>query len=151
MQKDYEWLTSRRYKYSKDKDSAVLAKFNAVINSDLSPLAQSFYASATNAIKAIGKEVDQMKNISRRNMMVDLVKDFVKEFNAIADLTKKHQDDNQFSTNICYKEKRIGKFYSCYLEDSKTQALSRKQLYLRMDQSIDSLLKKSRSQLQKIN
>jgi ssRNA-specific RNase YbeY (16S rRNA maturation enzyme) len=150
MQKDYEWLTSRRYKYSKDKDSAVLAKFNSVINSDVSSQAQSFYAQAGNTLKALAQEIDRMENISRRNMMVELVKDFFKEFNAIADMTKKHQDDNQFSNMGCYKEKRIGKFYACYLEDGKTQALSRKQLYVRMDQALDLLMKKTSTRLQKI-
>lgn len=150
MQKDYEWLTSRRYKYSREKDGAVLAKFNSVINSDVSSQAQSFYAQAGNIMKGLGQEIDRMENISRRNMMVSLVQEFAKEFNAIADMTKKHQEDNQFSTNVCYKEKRIGKFYACYLEDGKTQALSRKQLYVRMDQSLDLLLKKTSDRLKKI-
>lgn len=96
------------------------------------------------------KSIDLMQNISRRNMMVELVKEIANGLNAIAEMTKTHESEILFSKNNCYKEKRIGKFYACFLEDNKTQALGHKQLYVRMDQALELLLKKSSAKLQKI-
>ena len=150
MKKDYDQLTSRRYKYSREKDKVITAKFNSVINSDLSSQGQSFYAQAGNILKSLVNEVDRMQNISRRIMMIELIEDFSKEFNMVAEMTQIHEREIFFSKSNCNREKRLGKYYACFLEENKTQALSHKQLYNRMDQALDLLLKKSSTKLQKI-
>ncbi|MFY7992553.1 MAG: hypothetical protein ACOVP4_04595, partial [Bacteriovoracaceae bacterium] len=150
MKKDYDQLTSRRYKYSREKDKVITAKFNSVINSDLSSQGQSFYAQAGNILKSLVNEVNRMQNISRRIMMIELIEDFTKEFNTVAEMTQIHEREIFFSKSQCNKEKRIGKYYACFLEENKIQALSHKQLYNRMDQALDLLLKKSSTKIQKI-
>lgn len=150
MKKDYEWLIDRSYKYTKEKDSAVINRFNQVVGSDMSPNVQVFHSMATNTLKSTFDELNRMQNISRKMTAGKVLQDFTKEFNAIVETANKFEKDRQF-TNACGGEKKIGKYYECILENNKNTARERIQLYKRMDIAVDALLKKYQSRVKQIN
>lgn len=142
MKDEYQNLTSRKYKYSKDKDSAILERFNPIINSDLSTKGKALYSQITVKINQLNAQISAMKNIARQIQMNHFLEKFVAEFNEIVDRTQAIEEKMQFSALPCFKHKAIGKFYECQLEVDKVDAKARIEVYERMQTDISALAKK---------
>ena len=150
LKEQYEKLISRRSKYSKKKDSPTLKAINALINSDVTS-AQPSYAKAKNENRRINTSIDIMKNYARRSVAREFMNNFFADFNKIVEMTQEHDREQRLSISKCGREKRIGKYYECSINESILEAQGNIQLYKRMNQSLNILLKNSVERVQTLN
>ncbi|MFZ4715330.1 MAG: hypothetical protein ACOYL6_16525 [Bacteriovoracaceae bacterium] len=144
---DYEWLISRRYKYSKPKDSEVKDRLNEYINSDLSNEGSQIYAQIVVSLKQLLKEVDLMKNNERRAYTFNLMLEFTTEFNDHVDKTKDIESDIKYNTFKCGKYRKIGEYYSCHLETAIKDAQYRIESYKKLMIEGQAISKKYQNRL----
>lgn len=135
----YERLTSKKYKYSKPQDSADMEILNSLVNSGLSDQQNALWAQITVKTRQLNNDILSLRNnVSRQLQMDSYFKDYLKEFNAIADRTK-----DFFHMGLpCGKEKRVGQFYACQLESNKVEAEARIKMYEGMAVDLDALEKR---------
>lgn len=138
----YEQLTKRKSKYSKPEDSEAMELFNSLINSDLSNEGKSLWAQVDVKVRKLNSSILALNaNPSRQLQMDSFFKDFLREFNAIADRTSEMEQKLNFSSN-CGREKRIGDFYACQIEQNKINAQSRINMYEMLITDMNALVKR---------
>lgn len=135
----YDRLTGRKYKYSKPQDSGDMDTLNSLINSGFSDQHNALWAQISVKTKQLNGDIIALRdNVSRQLQMNSFFKDFLQEFNRIADRTK-----NFYPGGLpCGKEKRLGDYYACQLESSKVEAQARIKLYEGMAVDLDALMKR---------
>lgn len=137
----YDRLTSRKYKYSKDKDTKDMEILNGLVNDGVSTSNRASWAQVSEKVQSLNSQIINMKNYSRQLQMDRFFKDFMKEFNAIADRTQEYEDSIKYNNFSCGKHKRVGDFYACQIELGKTEAQGRIQLYSKMMVDLDAVVK----------
>lgn len=138
----YDRLTSRKYKYSKEKDNQDMEILNNLLNTDLSTAGHAAWAQVSEKVHSLNKQILAMKNYSRQLQMDSFFKEYMKEFNAIADRTQAYEDSVRYDSFSCGKHKRLGDYYACQMELSKTKAQARIQMYDKMMVDLDALVKR---------
>lgn len=138
----YDRLTSRKYKYSKDKDDADMEVLNGLINDGVSSAGNAAWAQVSEKVQSLNSQIMRMKNYSRQLQMDQFFKEFIKEFNAIANRTQAYEDSIKYNNFSCSKHKRVGDFYACQIELGKTEAIGRLQMYETMMVDLTALEKR---------
>lgn len=135
----YKRLTGRKYHYSKPQDSSDMEILNSLINSGLSDQDDGLWAQIGVKVQKLNGDIISLRgNVSRQLQMDSFFKDFMREFNSIADRTK-----NFFPVGLsCGQKRRVGDFYACQLEQNKVDAQARIKMYEAMAVDIDALMKR---------